>query len=83
MEIIIVPSPQPPVTPIIPQKVGLGVMVATAGRALTPLLFPPARTNAISVAHPPLHGLGVIMAPAIRALTTCLVPPARTNAISV
>ena len=43
------PSPQPAVTPFIPQQVGLGIMMATAFRALTTGLIPPARTNAISV----------------------------------
>ena len=44
-----VSSPQPPVTPNIPQQVGLGIMMATAIRALSPLLIPPLKTNAISV----------------------------------
>ena len=49
MDIIIVPSPQTTETPLIPQQVGLGVLMATANRALTCMVFPQARTNAISV----------------------------------
>ena len=46
-----VSSPQTPVTPNIPQQVGLGVMMAPAIRALTAVVFPPLRPNAIKVFH--------------------------------